>query len=198
MKACVAVVMCAGLLAACSGPSNPEGEKAAAPAVPKAAASGATTAKALVSGIDKANMDATARPQDDFYRYVNGHWLDTTEIPPDKLFFAGGGGSVRGYGYKSIGVPGPGGIVTGGRYLLEASLEARYKVTNDIGVVGFVDGGYVAADTFPGLDDLRVGAGIGLRYYTGLGPLRLDAAVPLNKHAGDPDYALYVGIGQAF
>ena len=84
MKACVAVVMCAGLLAACSGPSNPEGEKAAAPAVPKAAASGATTAKALVSGIDKANMDATARPQDDFYRYVNGHWLDTTEIPPDK------------------------------------------------------------------------------------------------------------------
>jgi len=123
---------------------------------------------------------------------------DLAEIPPDKLFFAGGGGSVRGYGYKSIGVEGPGGIVTGGRYLLEASLEARYKVTNDIGVVGFVDGGYVAADTFPGLDDLRVGAGIGLRYYTGLGPLRLDAAVPLNKHAGDPDYALYVGIGQAF
>ncbi|UJW87166.1 autotransporter assembly complex protein TamA [Devosia sp. SL43] len=120
------------------------------------------------------------------------------EIPPDKLFFAGGGGSVRGYAYKSIGVDDGMGNVTGGRYLLEASLEARVKVTESIGVVGFVDGGYVAADTFPGLDDLRIGAGVGLRYYTGLGPLRLDVALPLNKKAGDPDYAIYVGIGQAF
>ena len=120
------------------------------------------------------------------------------EIPPDKLFFAGGGGSVRGYAYKSIGVDDGFGNVTGGRYLLEASLEARAKVTESIGVVGFVDGGYVAADTFPGLADLRIGAGVGLRYYTGLGPIRLDVAVPLNKKAGDPDYALYVGIGQAF
>lgn len=120
------------------------------------------------------------------------------EIPPDKLFFAGGGGSVRGYGYKSIGVDNGAGGVTGGRYLLEASLEARAKVTEDIGVVGFVDGGYVAADTFPGIQDLRLGAGIGVRYYTGLGPLRLDLALPLNKRPGDPDYAIYAGIGQAF
>ncbi|WP_332700112.1 autotransporter assembly complex protein TamA [Devosia sp.] len=120
------------------------------------------------------------------------------EIPPDKLFFAGGGGSVRGYGFKSIGVDNGAGVITGGRYLLEASIEARAKVTEDIGVVGFVDGGYVAADVFPALTDLRIGAGVGVRYYTGLGPLRLDVAVPLNKRAGDPDYALYVGIGQAF
>ena len=80
-------------------------------------------------------------------------------------------------------------MITGGRYLLEGSLEARAKVTDDIGVVGFVDGGYVAADVFPALDDLRIGAGVGVRYYTGLGPLRLDVAVPLNKRAGDPDYA---------
>ena len=120
------------------------------------------------------------------------------EIPPDKLLFAGGGGSVRGYGYKSIGVDDGTGTVTGGRYLLEASLEARVKVTDDIGVVGFVDGGYVAADVFPALTDLRVGAGVGVRYYTGLGPLRADIAIPLNKRPGDPDYALYVGIGQAF
>lgn len=123
---------------------------------------------------------------------------DLSEIPPDKLFFAGGGGSVRGYGFKSLGVDNGAGGVTGGRYLLEGSLEARAKVTEDIGVVGFVDGGYVAADTFPGLDDLRLGAGIGARYYTGLGPLRLDLAVPLNKRDGDPDYAIYAGIGQAF
>lgn len=120
------------------------------------------------------------------------------EIPPDKLFFAGGGGSVRGYAYKSIGVDDGAGNVTGGRYLLEASLEARVKVTESIGVVGFVDGGYVAADTFPGLEDLKLGVGAGVRYYTGLGPLRLDFAIPLNKRAGDPDYAIYVGIGQAF
>lgn len=120
------------------------------------------------------------------------------EIPPDRLFFAGGGGSVRGYGFKSIGVDGPGDTVTGGKYLVEGSLEARYKVTNDIGVVAFVDGGYVAADSLPGLDQLRLGVGAGVRYYTGLGPLRLDVAVPLNKRPGDPDYALYVGIGQAF
>ena len=120
------------------------------------------------------------------------------QLPPNRLFFAGGGGSVRGYGYRSIGVDNPDESVTGGRYLLEASAEARYKVTDDIGVVAFLDGGYVAADSFPGLDQLRLGAGLGLRYYTGLGPLRLDIAVPLNKRPGDPDYALYVGIGQAF
>lgn len=120
------------------------------------------------------------------------------EIPPDRLFFAGGGGSVRGYGFKSIGVDGPGDTVTGGKYLVEGSLEARYKVTNDIGIVAFVDGGYVAAEEFPGLDQLRLGVGAGVRYYTGLGPLRLDVAVPINKRPEDPDYALYVGIGQAF
>jgi translocation and assembly module TamA len=123
---------------------------------------------------------------------------DLAEIPPDRLFFAGGGGSVRGYGFKSIGVDDGKGGVTGGRYLLEASLEARAKVTESIGVVGFVDGGYVAADTFPGVDDLRIGAGLGVRYYTGLGPLRADIAIPLNKKPGDPEYAIYVGIGQAF
>jgi translocation and assembly module TamA len=123
---------------------------------------------------------------------------DLSEIPPDRLFFAGGGGSVRGYGYKSIGVEDEDGNLTGGRYLLEGSLEARVKVTEDIGVVGFVDGGYVAADVFPGIEDLQLGAGIGARYDTGLGPLRLDLAIPLNKRPGDPDYAIYAGIGQAF
>lgn len=123
---------------------------------------------------------------------------ELSEISPDKLFFAGGGGSVRGYAFKSIGVDDGSGNITGGRYLLEGSVEARAKVTNDIGVVGFVDGGYVAADVFPALSDMRIGAGIGVRYFTPLGPLRLDAAMPLNKKAGDPDYAIYIGIGQAF
>jgi translocation and assembly module TamA len=131
---------------------------------------------------------------------VGGIWgPDLAETPPDRLFFAGGGGSVRGYPFKGIGVPGPGGTLTGGRYLLEGSVELRAKVWRDIGVVAFVDGGYVAADSFPGLDQLRLGVGMGLRYYTGFGPLRLDLAFPLNKvEPDDPDYALYVGIGQAF
>ena len=123
---------------------------------------------------------------------------ELNEIPPDRLFFAGGGGSVRGYSFKSIGVDDGFGNIVGGRYLLEASLEARAKVTETIGVVGFVDGGYVAGDTFPGLDDLKLGVGAGVRYYTGLGPLRLDVAIPLNKQDSDPDYAIYVGIGQSF
>jgi translocation and assembly module TamA len=123
---------------------------------------------------------------------------DLVDIPPDRLFFAGGGGSVRGYAYRGIGVDNPDGSVSGGRYLLEGSLEARFRATDDMGVVGFLDAGYVAADTFPGLDQLRLGLGAGLRYYTGLGPLRLDIAIPLNKRAQDPDYAIYVGIGQSF
>ncbi|XKG99732.1 autotransporter assembly complex protein TamA [Pelagibacterium halotolerans] len=122
---------------------------------------------------------------------------DVSEIPPSMLFFAGGGGSVRGYGYRSIGVETNAGI-TGGRYLLEGSLEARARFGESFGGVAFLDGGLVTDDTFPTFEDLRLGAGVGIRYYTALGPLRLDLAVPLNKTEDDPDYALYVGIGQAF
>lgn len=120
------------------------------------------------------------------------------ELPPDRLFFAGGGGSVRGYEYRNIGVETPAGLV-GGRSLIEASAELRARVTDSVGVVAFADAGYVGADSFPDFSEkLKVGAGVGLRYLTGLGPIRLDAAVPLNPSEGDPDFAFYVGIGQAF
>jgi len=121
-----------------------------------------------------------------------------SEAPPDKLFFAGGGGSVRGFPYRSIGVPGPDGT-TGGTLLAEASVEARVKVTDTIGIVGFIDAGYVSDMSFAGISEgTQIGAGLGLRYYTGLGPIRLDAAIPVNRRPGDPDYAIYAGIGQAF
>jgi translocation and assembly module TamA len=121
-----------------------------------------------------------------------------SELPPDKLFFAGGGGSVRGYGYRTIGVP-VGLEVIGGRSLIEASAELRARVSKSIGLVGFVDAGYVGAESFPDFDEeLRVGVGAGLRYQTGLGPIRLDVAVPLDPGPEDPDLAFYVGIGQAF
>ena len=123
---------------------------------------------------------------------------DIAELAPDKLFFAGGGGSVRGYEYRNIGVQTPAGLV-GGRSLVEASAELRGKVTDSIGVVAFVDAGYVGADSLPKFsEDIKVGAGLGLRYLTGLGPIRLDVAVPLTPSKGDPDFAFYVGIGQAF
>lgn len=121
-----------------------------------------------------------------------------SEVPPDQLFFAGGGGSVRGYAYQSIGVTDSSGNVTGGRYLLEGSIEGRMKINDSFGAAAFLDGGYVAADTFPGIDNLRLGAGVGLRYYTGFGPIRLDLAVPLNRRPGDARYAIYAGLGQAF
>jgi translocation and assembly module TamA len=122
-----------------------------------------------------------------------------SETAPDKLFFAGGGGSVRGYAYRNIGLPSPLGGVIGGRSLIEGSAEVRLKVTDAIGVVGFADAGYVGADPIPRFtEDLRVGVGAGLRYLTGLGPIRLDVAFPLDPRPGDPDVAFYVGIGQAF
>jgi translocation and assembly module TamA len=121
------------------------------------------------------------------------------ETAPDKLFLAGGGGSVRGYAYRNIGVNGPGGIVTGGRSLIEASAELRARITDSIGAVGFVDAGYVGADSIPDFSQqFRVGVGAGLRYYTGLGPLRADVAFPLNRRKGDPSLAFYIGLGQAF
>ncbi|MBA3446624.1 MAG: outer membrane protein assembly factor, partial [Pseudaminobacter sp.] len=95
------------------------------------------------------------------------------EIAPDKLFFAGGGGSVRGYAYRSIGIVSPEGHVAGGRSLIEGSGELRARVTETIGLVAFADAGYVGAESFPDFDeDLRIGAGFGLRYLTGLGPIR--------------------------
>src|SRR4051812_4822498 len=83
MKACAVVVMCVGILSACSGPDKPQ-ETASAPAAPPAAATTASATPVLSSGIDKVNMDPSTQPQDDFYKYVNGKWLETTEIPADK------------------------------------------------------------------------------------------------------------------
>jgi translocation and assembly module TamA len=120
------------------------------------------------------------------------------DIPQDELFLAGGGTSVRGYPFRSIGVAVPGGV-SGGRSLFEASGEVRQQITDNIGMVGFADVGIVGDGSIPDFSGrIRVGAGAGLRYNTGLGPIRLDVAVPLNRQPGDPAFAVYAGIGQAF
>lgn len=121
------------------------------------------------------------------------------ETPPNLLFFAGGGGSVRGYAYNNIGIRRPDGTLTGGLSLVEGSAEIRAKVTERFGAVAFADFGTVGEESYPDFgEDLKIGVGAGIRYYTGLGAIRLDAAVPLDPETGDPSFGLYAGIGQAF
>ncbi|MFT3975334.1 MAG: autotransporter assembly complex family protein [Amaricoccus sp.] len=125
------------------------------------------------------------------------------ESPPDMLFFAGGGGSIRGYSYRSIGVPftNADGVsfTAGGRGIVEASGEVRYRFTDNWGAVAFVDTGFVTADpTLSGDSDFKTGTGLGVRYYTPIGVLRGDLATPLERASGDSRVALYIGIGQAF
>lgn len=125
--------------------------------------------------------------------------LDT---PRDLLFFSGGGGTVRGQPYQSLGIPvlkmfGPE-FDVGGKFFLAGSLELRAKVTEKIGIVGFVDVGSVGLDGFfDTFSDSHAGAGLGLRYDTGLGPIRLDVAAPISGSTGD-GVQIYVGLGQSF
>ncbi|WP_336487605.1 autotransporter assembly complex protein TamA [Methylobacterium nigriterrae] len=123
------------------------------------------------------------------------------DIPANIRFFAGGGGSVRGYPYRTLGPRGPYNLPIGGRSLLEASLEARIKVTDTIGVVPFLDAGTAFAGSLPDLSErIRTAAGLGLRYYTGIGPIRVDLAFPLDRIKGNHErpVALYISLGQAF
>ncbi|HWK42562.1 MAG TPA: BamA/TamA family outer membrane protein, partial [Croceibacterium sp.] len=113
----------------------------------------------------------------------------------------GGGGSVRGYAYRGIGPRNNSGDPTGGRSLTEFSLEARIRTGmfgGALGIVPFIDAGTVGDDATPGFDEIKFGAGVGVRYYTGFGPLRLDVAMPLNPGPGDPKVGVYVALGQSF
>jgi translocation and assembly module TamA len=87
---------------------------------------------------------------------------------------------------------------TGGRSYATASFEARVKITESIGLVPFVDAGSVTDSTIPDFSDIRIGAGLGVRYATPFGPIRLDFAVPLNKYQNGTAYGIYAGIGQSF
>lgn len=119
-------------------------------------------------------------------------------VPLDKRFYAGGGGSVRGYSYQSIGPRDARNRPDGGSSLVEASAELRQRVRGNLGMVAFVDAGSVGQTETPSFSDVRLGAGVGVRYATAIGPVRLDVAVPLNKQEGDAGYGIYVGLGQAF
>jgi translocation and assembly module TamA len=148
------------------------------------------------------------------FRVGSIYGIERDELAPSRRFYAGGGGSVRGYGYQTIGpretVPNPRfdpekpddrpetiTIPLGGRSLNEFAVEARYRFGN-FGVVGFVDAGQVYEAQYPTLDNLQYGVGVGARIYTNFGPLRLDVATPLNRREGDGRIGVYMSIGQAF
>lgn len=121
-----------------------------------------------------------------------------SDVPTSRRFFSGGGGSVRGYSYQAVGPRFPDNTPSGGRSLIEGSVELRHDITSRWGVAAFVDAGAVGEDQFPTGDDLSVGAGIGVRYNLGFGPIRADIAIPLDKREGDPSFQIYLSIGQSF
>ncbi|MCA0042611.1 autotransporter assembly complex protein TamA [Celeribacter litoreus] len=122
---------------------------------------------------------------------------DYTEVPPDMLFHSGGGGTVRGQPYQSLGVDvGP--LSSGGSSFVGLSTELRSVVRGPISLVGFLDVGGVGTDALPGADaEWHSGAGLGLRYDTGVGPIRFDVAAPVSGSTSD-GVQFYIGIGQAF
>ena len=120
------------------------------------------------------------------------------DVPASRRFYAGGGGSIRGYAYQAVGPRFPDNTPIGGESVIETSVELRQKVTTQLGLVGFVDAGTVSTDKYPNFRTASVGAGLGVRYDLGFGPLRADIGVPVNRREGDAPFQVYISIGQAF
>ena len=120
-------------------------------------------------------------------------------LPADQRIYAGGGGSVRPYGYQMAGPLDRGNVPIGGRSSLVLNLEARIKIIETIGIVPFVDAGSYYESPLPQLGRTPLyGVGLGLRYYTAFGPLRIDLATPLRKRSADSPIQVYISLGQAF
>lgn len=123
---------------------------------------------------------------------------DIEDLPTTSRFFAGGGGSIRGFAYQAVGPRSDDNEPTGGRSLIETSLEARWRVYSKISAVSFIDAGNVSLSESPDVSNFRYGAGLGVRYDTPAGPLRVDIAVPLDKTVNDDPFHIYISLGQAF
>jgi len=125
---------------------------------------------------------------------------DNEDVPASKRLFAGGGGSIRAFDFQQVGPLDEDEDPIGGRLSLEIGTELRYRVTDTIGVVAFVEGGNVFTDLDPelGQEGLLWGAGFGARYFTAIGPLRVDFAFPIDRRDVDDAFQFYIGLGQAF
>lgn len=147
-------------------------------------------------------------PFDRADKYVGALWThvgasagpNTAEIPPLKRYYAGGAGSVRGYGYRLLGPTDANGDPIGGRSLLEGGVELRFPILRRIsGAAFFEAGGVDETGVFTFGEGIRTSTGLGVRYATPIGPIRLDVAVPLDRRRGiDRPFQIYVGLGQAF
>jgi translocation and assembly module TamA len=156
----------------------------------------------------KAQIDASAyRPVSDSVVAAGRIRLGTIvgarsqDIAPSRRFYSGGGGSVRGYGYQELGPQDFEGDPIGGRSLAEFSIEARIRLKafgGNFGVVPFLDGGSLSTKSTPDFTSWQFGAGIGLRYYSSFGPIRVDVGTPLNHRSGHAPVAVAVSLGQAF
>lgn len=120
--------------------------------------------------------------------------------PADFLYFSGGGGTVRGQKFQSLNVDLGGGVEVGGRSFLGLSGEMRVRASGKFSLVGFYDTGYIGTEGFPdgSSGKWHSGAGVGVRYDTGIGPVRLDVAVPVSGPGSESGLEIYIGIGQAF
>ncbi|WP_339932477.1 autotransporter assembly complex family protein [uncultured Brevundimonas sp.] len=119
-------------------------------------------------------------------------------VPSDRLFYSGGGGSVRGFTYQGVGPRLPDNTPRGGLSLFETSVELRQDIGRGFGAVVFLDAGSIGFQPTPNVSNLRYGAGLGVRYKLPFGPIRADIAFPLDKREGDANFQVYVSIGQAF
>lgn len=120
------------------------------------------------------------------------------ELPPDQRLYAGGSATVRGFAYQSIGPQFPDGNPIGAKSVDAGTVEFRQRIGEDWGGAAFVDAGQASANGAPFNGAVRIGAGVGVRYYTALGPVRLDVAVPLTRVHGGDAFEIYIGLGQAF
>lgn len=119
-------------------------------------------------------------------------------VPSDRLFYSGGGGSVRGYSFQGVNPRLPDDTPRGGLSLVEASIELRRQLPRNFAGVVFLEAGSVGFSETPAFNEVRYAAGVGVRYNLGFGPIRADLAVPLSKRDSDADFQVYVSIGQAF
>jgi translocation and assembly module TamA len=147
---------------------------------------------------------------------VDGVQVSVPDLPPDQRLYAGGSGTVRGYRYQSVGPEFPDGNPIGGTALSAINIEFRQRIGRSFGAAVFADAGGVGESLRP-ISQLvhgshcgssttsanptscwALGVGAGLRYYTPIGVLRFDLAVPTYRRPNDDRFEVYIGLGQAF